>query len=87
MFCKTTLFTSGSVDPIMGVPNKCVLNTFPCLEKTTKHKQKGQIDQEMGDGSMVEAHIGTPVLGSLYSEVGIKEEGASTKQCGGPRDR
>ncbi|KAK8580250.1 hypothetical protein V6N13_143367 [Hibiscus sabdariffa] len=36
---------------------------------------QGRIDQEMGDGLMVAAHTATPVLGSLYSEVGIKEEG------------
>ncbi|KAK8535322.1 hypothetical protein V6N13_081458 [Hibiscus sabdariffa] len=30
---------------------------------------KGRMDQEMGDGAVVEAHPGTPVLGSLNFEV------------------
>lgn len=35
-FCKTTLFTAGSVDTMMGVPSMCVLNTFPYLQTYTQ---------------------------------------------------
>lgn len=35
-FCKTTLFTAGSVDTMMGVPRMCVLNTFPYLQTYTQ---------------------------------------------------
>lgn len=38
-FCKTTLFTSESVDTMMGVPNMFVLNTSPYLQ-ITKPKTK-----------------------------------------------
>lgn len=41
--CKITLFTSGSVEIMMGVPNMCVLNTFPYLFQRVREKKKKEV--------------------------------------------
>jgi hypothetical protein len=61
--CKITLFTSGSVEIMMGVPNMCVLNTFPYLfqrvirEKKKKKKGVAFITSHSLDSSKVNGQV------------------------------